>query len=261
MGRNSYYFTERNRLAKDAVSWSKKMEQFTALCPPTVITEYDENLPSQADGVATTTYYLNPLTTTEKLFSFLNGDDVAVLNFASYTNPGGMFYEGSSAQEESLCHTSNLYTLLSQQDAFYTRNRQENKNNGLYHNRALFLRGVWFFYWYQKIRTNVISCAAPNYSLAQKRMVSVEENNVALYDRCKFVLDIAKKEKIKHLILGAYGCGVFGQNPATVAQIFLQLLKSYSFDSVSFAIPNTGKSAINYDAFLYEMERVLKGVN
>lgn len=33
---------------------------------------------------------------------------MAVLNFASYKNPGGMFIKGSKAQEECLCHESFL---------------------------------------------------------------------------------------------------------------------------------------------------------
>ena len=43
------------------------------------------------------------------------GEKIAVLNFASYQNPGGKFLEGSSAQEESLCHASTLYECLSVQ--------------------------------------------------------------------------------------------------------------------------------------------------
>ena len=43
------------------------------------------------------------------------------------------------------------------------------------------------------------------------------------------------------LILGAYGCGVFGQDPRQVANIFKLYLKNIncSFERVIFAIPES----------------------
>ena len=40
-------------------------------------------------------------------------ESICALNFASYKNPGGKFMDGSSAQEECLCHESILYEVLS----------------------------------------------------------------------------------------------------------------------------------------------------
>ena len=65
------------------------------------------------------------MTTQEAIWKIYHGDQtfrdigicfdeenerLAALNFASFKNPGGMYMEGSSAQEESLCHYSILYT-------------------------------------------------------------------------------------------------------------------------------------------------------
>lgn len=41
-----------------------------------------------------------------------DSENLAVLNFASYKHPGGMFVSGSKAQEECLCHASFLYNVL-----------------------------------------------------------------------------------------------------------------------------------------------------
>ena len=81
--------------------------------------------------------------------------------------------------------------------------------------------------------------------------ISDLENKIALEKRIKFVLDIAKENDIKTLILGAYGCGVFGQNPAEVASIFKEYLKNdfNCFDKVIFAIPKNENSK-NYEKFI-----------
>ena len=60
-----------------------------------------------------------------------------------------------------------------------------------------------------------------------------------LYERCKYVLDIARENNVNVLCLGAFGCGVFGNNPYFVAECFKILLetKNYDFDVVTFPIP------------------------
>ena len=164
----------------------------------------------------------------------------AVLNFSSYKNPGGMFINGSKAQEECLCHESFLYNVLKEfQLEFYDWNNRH-KNKALYLNRGLFSKGVWFFRGDSHVECCVITCAAPNKSAAQKyQNVSDEENTKVLRSRIKFVLDIAKDNYVDTLILGAYGCGVFGQDAREVASIFKEYLSTthICFDRVIFAIP------------------------
>lgn len=165
----------------------------------------------------------------------------AVLNFSSYKNPGGMFINGSKAQEECLCHESFLYNVLKEfQLEFYDWNNRH-KNKALYLNRGLFSKGVWFFRENSHVECSVITCAAPNKSAAQKyQNVSDKENTEVLRSRIKFVLDMAKDNDVDTLILGAYGCGVFGQNPTEVAEIFKEYLTTTHkcFERVVFAIPN-----------------------
>lgn len=167
------------------------------------------------------------------------GYRIAVLNFASYRNPGGGFIGGSKAQEECLCHESFLYNVLSQKREFYDWNNQH-KNHALYRNRGMYTPGVIFVRGEKQVSCDVITCAAPNFSAAYKyQNVSHKENHDVLRDRIRFVLDIARENRINTLILGAYGCGVFGQDPREVAGIFKEYLetKYKCFEKVIFAIP------------------------
>lgn len=163
----------------------------------------------------------------------------AVLNFADFKSAGGLFMKGSKAQEESLCHESFLYNVLAECKSFYQWNN-ENKNRGLYLNRALYSPEIYFFVGEKTIPCDVITCAAPNKSAAHRyQNVSNEENTKYLKERIQFVLDIARQQEVETLILGAYGCGVFGQDGQEVASIFKSFLtKNYRcFDTVIFAIP------------------------
>lgn len=176
---------------------------------------------------------------------------MAVLNFSSYKNPGGMFLNGVKAQEESLCHNSYLYNVLSEfLTEFYYWNRKH-PSRALYRNRGLYSPDILFEKDGSCVFCDVITCAAPNKSAArQYKNVSDEENSQALRSRIRFVLDIAKENQVDILILGAYGCGVFGQDAKEVAGIFREyLLSSHQcFDQVIFAIPKGGNK--NFEAFV-----------
>lgn len=169
-------------------------------------------------------------------FYFKEGK-TAILNFASHKNPGGMFIQGSRAQEECLCHESFLYNVLREKQDYYDWNSQ-NLNRGLYVNRGLYSPSIVFQHDGEVAAFDVITCAAPNKKAAQKyQNVTNDQNSEELRKRIKFVLDIAKSQEVNTLILGAYGCGVFGQDATEVAQIFKTLLPLYRFTKVIFAIP------------------------
>lgn len=173
----------------------------------------------------------------------------ALLNFASYKHPGGCFMDGSVAQEECLCHSSFLYNVLKEFSDYYKYNNQ-NLNKSLYKNRALYSSDIIFKQNGQLKYCDVITCAAPNKSAAQKYCkVPDEINKEVLESRIKFVLDIAEDNNVETLILGAYGAGVFGQDATEVATIFKDTLKQYNyhFKKIIFAIPE-GKNN-NYKKF------------
>ena len=184
------------------------------------------------------------------VFKYVNINEItAVLNFASYNNPGGKFINGSKAQEECLCHESYLYNVLKGRIGYYKINHK-NKNKCLYMDRALYSPNVRFTKECKDVFCDVITCAAPNKTAAQKYSnVSDEENSKVLKERIEFILKIAQDNGVDNLILGAYGCGVFGQDPLEVAKIFKEFLsgKYKSFNKVIFAIPN--RLEMNYKCF------------
>lgn len=184
------------------------------------------------------------------------GGRTAVLNFASFKHPGGGFINGSRAQEECLCAESNLYNVLSQfTEEFYGWNIQHS-NRTLYLNRGMYSPGIIFRRDEQAVSCDVITCAAPNKSAARRYQgVSDEENREALRSRIRFVMDMAAKNCVDTLILGAYGCGVFGQDAGEVAEIFKEHLQTTHrcFGKVIFAIPESR------DGNLYAFEKVISG--
>lgn len=172
-----------------------------------------------------------------------------VLNFASFKEPGGMFIQGSRAQEECLCHESFLYNVLRTRQSFYNENKKM-LNRSLYQNRALYSCNIIFYREKKAEWCDVLTCAAPNYAAARAHChVTAEENSKVLRDRIRFVLDIAEHMQVDTLILGAYGAGVFGQDATEVANIFKELLETgyYGFTRVVFSVIQNGDG--NYEKF------------
>ena len=195
------------------------------------------------------TIYLDDIDTVSAIYKYTSKDKkVAALNFASYKNPGGAFLYGSSAQEECLCHESNLYNILSQMPEYYEFNNKH-KNKALYWHRGLYTPNVIICRENEPIITcNIITCAAPNKKAAKRYCnVSDEENYQVLEERIKFVLGIALDNHIDTLIVGAYGCGVFGKDPYEVAKIFKSYMEYYGLKEIVFAIPDS--TSENYIAF------------
>jgi uncharacterized protein (TIGR02452 family) len=172
---------------------------------------------------------------------------VAALNFASYKNPGGKFLEGSIAQEEALCHESFLYNVLREFDStFYEWNRN-NLNKGMYMNRALYTPKVIFERSKTRASCDIITCACPNKSVGLRYgAFSTTDNLKALTKRVNFVRQVAESEGVNTLIVGAFGCGVFKQDPKEVANVFLsQFSYTCNIHHVIFAIPG----GENYETF------------
>ena len=185
---------------------------------------------------------------------------IAALNFASFKHPGGAFLNGANAQEEHLCHYSNLYNILGNfKDSFYEVNKKK-LNKGFYTSNLLYLPDVVFIKGTIQVPCDIITCAAPNARVVQRyNMGSDVDIKDTLYDRIDHILYAAADNQVELLILGAFGCGVFKNDAHDVADTFYTLLTNkYKgiFEFVSFAIPNI-QSEYNYNAFLERFNGVL----
>ena len=166
--------------------------------------------------------------------------DLAVLDFASYVNPGGGYDRGAWAQEEALCSESTLFNVLREQKAWYGENRRRNLNCELYRNRGLVVPKVRFDREKYHSYADVIVVAAPNARRARENYRIKDDALVsAMRDRIRFVMAIADELGHEKLILGAYGCGVFGWDASVVASLFLEELATgkHVAKLVTFAIP------------------------
>lgn len=183
-------------------------------------------------------------------------DNVAILNFASYKYAGGGFIKGSLAQEESLCHASTLYNVLKDMDDMFYEEHKGNLNSGLYRDEAIFSPYIKFFKsGYKPREVSVITCAAVNRGAAKKKGITDSEVSRAMEARINFIMDIAVERGVDTLVLGAFGCGVFGNDPHEVAGYFLKYIEEHplAFKKVVFAIPvsekDNGNPDSNYEAF------------
>lgn len=198
----------------------------------------------------------------------LNGEDVLVLNFANPYHPGGGVRVGARAQEEDLCRRSNLLLSLESDNAKkYYQYNQTNKKQDVYGNdygsntmilspsitiiRNRFARLTPGLY----AEVGVLTVAAP---IVRKQQYLSDEYLELFYERINSVLLCAAHYGYKHLILGAWGCGAFGNDPEIVAKLFRDVLDNFSYDgknvhklfeSITFAIPYEEGRPANYLAF------------
>ncbi|MFD5429252.1 TIGR02452 family protein [Streptomyces sp. NPDC127084] len=155
---------------------------------------------------------------------------VAVLNFASARNPGGGFLNGAQAQEEALCRASALHTTLLRVPEFYVHHRAD--PSPFYSDRVIHSPGVPVFrdergrLLDRPYTVGFLTSPAPNAGVILSRMPGEAVRIPAvLASRAERVLETAAVAGYRRLVLGAWGCGVFRNDPAQVAGAFHSLLR------------------------------------
>jgi uncharacterized protein (TIGR02452 family) len=155
----------------------------------------------------------------------LGESPVAALNFASAKNPGGGFLNGSHAQEESLALSSALHASQLRARDFYERHRA---SSSLLYSDAMILspdcpiiRDEDGSLLDEPRTAAFITSAAPNAgAAADGRPAELPAIPGVFRRRSEYVLALAASRGYRQLVLGAWGCGVFRNDPRVVAGAF-----------------------------------------
>jgi len=183
-----------------------------------------------------------------------------VLDMANRSSPGGSVLEGSPAQEETLCRQSNLYQGLKQAQV-----------NGYYpipECGGILIKNVTFFrddnynFLAHAFQVDMFASAAYDCNLAHKPDL---EKNLSGYDRpdteaeyeegtktkIRIMLKAAKANGNDSLILSAFGCGAFKNDPIQMSIWYKEVLNEPDFQNafkvVAFAIQDIGQG--NFQVF------------
>lgn len=182
--------------------------------------------------------------------------EVAALNFASARNPGGGFLTGAKSQEEDLARASALYPCLITQWPYYEANRAATSftytDHLIYSPRVPFFRDERWQLVDEPWPVSIVTAPAPNAGEAHRHGESERRVADALDRRAAMVLRAMASQEHRTVILGAWGCGVFRNDPRAVAEAFARWLRGplgAAFDRVVFAVYERGADGPNRRAF------------
>ena len=194
-----------------------------------------------------------------------NSSPVLVLNFANPVNIGGGVRNGAKAQEEDLCRKSSLLISLESREAvaYYIYNR----NLGTYMGSDALIISPWV----EIIRDEdgalleetetvaVLTCAAPMITRGMEGLSPAQYRDM-LYGRIRGMLACAARSGYDTLVLGAWGCGAFGNDAALMSDLFRQVLedmqkaapdKGDPFRRIEFAVLSRSASQYNFREFAH----------
>jgi uncharacterized protein (TIGR02452 family) len=170
------------------------------------------------------------------------GHRVAALNFASAKNPGGGFLKGARAQEESLARASGLYAMLLG-DPMYDHHRA--RKDPMYTTWVIYSPDVPVFrldegqLLEEPYLCSFLTSPAMNVGALRHRDRRRDEIRRVMQERVERVLAVAALHRHEVLVLGAWGCGVFRNDPEQIAELFHSALAGHfrgAFTHVVFAV-------------------------
>lgn len=190
----------------------------------------------------------------------LGKENLVALNFAAARNPGGGFLSGAIAQEEDLCRSSGLYNCIKSKPIFYNENILSETtlytDNIIYSPNVPFFRNEYNLFLEKPYELSIISAPAPNV----RNLVIPDDDDEAddlehivystIMNRAMKILKVAHLNGHKNIILGAWGCGAFGNDPGQVAVAFHEALQKVPvFEHVTFAVYDTRTPPHLFDMF------------
>lgn len=186
-----------------------------------------------------------------------------VLDFADPVHPGGGVRKGALAQEEELCRRTSLLLSLESKAAhrYYEYNRKLDTNMGS--DGIIILPNVEIFKGLdgktleESTVISVITCAAPMVRNGFEGMTESEYRQL-MYHRIEGIFLCASYFGYKNLLLGAFGCGAFGNDANLVSDIFYRVINEANlgggtaadvFESIDFAVMSRSADRYNYNQF------------
>lgn len=184
------------------------------------------------------------------------GKNTAVLNFASAKNPGGGFINGAMAQEESLAASGCLYKTQLAHEEYYSKNRacrtMMYTDHAIYSPDVVFFRDGKFHLIEKPVTASVLTLPAVNMGQVIRKGEDTVRAEEVMKRRMKLSLAIFEDQGCQHLILGAYGCGVFRNDPKKIAEWWKELLEgdfAGVFQTVIFAVLDCSSAGSCIGAF------------
>lgn len=183
-------------------------------------------------------------------------NSIGVLNFASAKNPGGGFINGAMAQEESLAASGTLYRTLTAHEEYYRSNRAQTSmmytDHAIYSPDVIFFRSGNFQLAETPVKASVLTLPAVNMGQVLLKGEDTAEAARVMRRRMALALAVFAEKGAKNLVLGAYGCGVFRNDPHQIAAWWQELLSEGMggyFDSVFHAVLDHSRNGDCIKAF------------
>jgi uncharacterized protein (TIGR02452 family) len=192
----------------------------------------------------------------ERIRSVFPEVSVAVLNFARACKPGGGFMNGRAAQDETIYRASALYESISRFDEIYDYGWSDpnplSSDYLIYSSRVPFFRDDTLALINEPFYVSVITAAAPNAKECVRPLFRRAIRGT-VKNRMRKVIQLAVEHGDRILLLGAFGCGVEGNDPTEVAMIEKELLVDenlrYQFDFVLNPITRGRSNRNNLEGF------------
>ena len=190
-------------------------------------------------------------------------EEVLVLNFANPVYPGGGVRNGANAQEEDLCRKSSLLMALEDKSAGEYYDYNDSLHTYMGSDAMIVTPNVEIIkdekgnLLDDSVLVSVITCAAPMISKGLGRKSEVEYKEL-LYNRIMAMLKVAAHYRYKYLVLGAWGCGAFGNDAEIVAELFYKALHDIRYNDMSheslfrqiyFSVLDRSEDKYNFNAF------------
>ena len=188
---------------------------------------------------------------------------VLVLNFANPVNPGGGVRRGAKAQEEDLCRKSSLLLSLESQEAAAYYKYNKSLHSYMSSDAIMITPQVEIIkdekgnLLPESVVVAVMTCAAPLLSYGMEGLTDQQYQDL-FYNRITGMLAVAAYLGYRELVLGAFGCGAFGNDAKVVSDLFYKALKEFDyggskakdfFNQIDFAVMDHSQSQYNFKEF------------